>query len=208
MQSSRLLLLLLGSLLTLSVAIPGSQAQPAKPDFMITSTNVTMSNSAAGGSGTTTFTLTSLDGYTGTVQVICEPPSPPAGVKVPYCGGGPVSRAYTLTANEVVSGSLSFNNSAVPEAVGGLTPHDATMPPQGLVLAGLLLLGFGMRRRAARWLTVMLIAGGALAGLAGISACAGGNNSVVTPGTYAYTIKGMDTNTSLYATTSINVTVP
>jgi hypothetical protein len=48
---------------------------------------------------------------------------------------------------------------------------------------------------------------GALAGLAGISAC-GGNNSVVTPGTYAYTVTATDVNTSATVTATFNVTVP
>jgi hypothetical protein len=68
-------------------------------------------------------------------------------------------------------------------------------------------LGFGFRRRRARWLTLTLLAVGALAGLAGISAC-GANNNVVTPGTYAYTIIATDVNTSVSVTTSANVVVP
>ncbi|MGA3071889.1 MAG: hypothetical protein ABSD43_16910 [Terracidiphilus sp.] len=77
----------------------------------------------------------------------------------------------------------------------------------GFALAGALLLGFGFRRRAARWFTLTLLAVGALAGLAGISAC-GGNNSVVTPGTYAYTVTATDVNTSATVTATFNVTVP
>jgi hypothetical protein len=53
-----------------------------------------------------------------------------------------------------------------------------------------------------------LLAVGALAGVAGISACGGGNSSVVTPGTYAYTVTAVDTNTAVSVTASINVTVP
>jgi len=75
------------------------------------------------------------------------------------------------------------------------------------VLAGALLFGFGFRRRAARWLTLTLLAVGTLAGPAGISAC-GGNNSVVTPGTYAYTFMAKDLTTNTSVTTSVNVTVP
>jgi hypothetical protein len=76
-----------------------------------------------------------------------------------------------------------------------------------LALAGTLLLGFGIWRRARRWLALMVFAVGILAGLAGISAC-GGNNSVVTPGTYAYTITATDTKTAVAVNTSINVMVP
>ncbi len=48
---------------------------------------------------------------------------------------------------------------------------------------------------------------GTLAGLAGISAC-GANNSVVTPGTYAYTAAAIDVNTAASVSTTFNVTVP
>jgi hypothetical protein len=74
-------------------------------------------------------------------------------------------------------------------------------------LAGILLLGFGFRRRAARWLTLTLFAIGTFAGLEAVSAC-GGNNDVVTPGTYAYTISATDVTTAVSVTTSVNVTVP
>jgi hypothetical protein len=68
-------------------------------------------------------------------------------------------------------------------------------------------LGVGLRRRAARWLSLTLLAAATLAGLAAIGAC-GGNSSVVTPGTYAYTIMAKDMNSSLTVNASINVTVP
>jgi hypothetical protein len=71
----------------------------------------------------------------------------------------------------------------------------------------MLLLGSGFRRRAARWFTLILLTLTALAGLAGISAC-GGNNSVVTPGTYAYTITAADVNTGETVNASVNLTVP
>jgi hypothetical protein len=74
-------------------------------------------------------------------------------------------------------------------------------------LAGALLLGFAFRLRAAPRLTLTLIAAGALAGLAGISAC-GGNSDAVTPGTYAYTISATDVSTAVSVTTSVNVVVP
>jgi hypothetical protein len=72
-----------------------------------------------------------------------------------------------------------------------------------------LLLGLGFRRRAARWLTLTLLAAGTLAGLAGITSCGGNSsNSVVTPGTYVYTFTARDMNTNVAMTTSVNVTVP
>ncbi len=213
----RLRVLLTASLLAFGLVFCCTSAPAATPGFTITTTNVTMSSSGSNGSGSSSFTLTSVDGYTGSVSVGCNPPTPPTGVTVPYCGNGvpepgaiPVQPPITLTADEVVTGTISFYNSPLPCS----SPCPVSLPRRGghglapsLALAGVLLLGFGFRRRAARWLTLTLLAMGALAGLAGISAC-GGNKSVVTPGTYAYTVAARDVNTSATVSTSLNVTVP
>lgn len=132
---------------------------------------------------------------------------------MPYCeygNPGPIATSpITLTANEVVTGAVNFY-----WPVGCTNPCPVSLPRRGghrlapgLALAGALLFGFGIRRRAARWLTLTLLAMGALASLAGISSC-GGNNSVLTPGTYAYMITATDTTTQVAHTASINVTVP
>ena len=201
-----------GFLLAFSFVVSGSPALAATPAFTITATDVTMSSNGTSGVGSSTFTLTSLNGYTGTVFVGCISPTPPTGVNVPFCdlSPGPVRPAYTLTANQVVTGSIPLQNYIPP-----CNPCPVSLPHRGghglapgLALAGALLLGFGFRRRAARWLTMTLLAVGALAGVAGISACGGGNSSVVTPGTYAYTVTAVDTNTAVSVTASINVTVP
>jgi len=212
------LLAVLGFLLTCSTVVFGSSAPPSTPDFTITATSVTMSSSTTTGVGSSSFTLTSVNGYTGSVHVDCTYPTAPTGVKMPFCGAGyaggavvPVMPPITLTANQVVTGTVPFYNFAAPCA----NPCPASLPRSGghglapgLALAGALLLGFGIRRRrAAPWLTLTLLAAGALAGLAGISAC-GGNNNVVTPGIYAYTITATDTTTQVSQASSINVTVP
>jgi hypothetical protein len=114
--------------------------------------------------------------------------------------------AYTLTANQVVTGSIPLYNIPVPIPVSLPRRGGHGLAPS-LALAGALLLGFGIRRGAARFLTLTLLALGTLAGLAGISAC-GANNSVVTPGTYAYTLVATDVNTTASVTTSFNITVP
>jgi hypothetical protein len=85
------------------------------------------------------------------------------------------------------------------------------LPAAGLALAGALMLGFGFRRRASRWLTLLLLAAGALASATGISGCSAGNP--MTSGTYQYTITAhwvdpVTTNTGIEVTTNINVTVP
>ncbi len=179
MQRYRLLAIL-GFLLAFRFAVSGSPALAATPSFTIAATNVTMSSSNSSGVGSSSFTLTSVNGYTGSVLVGCQPPMPPAGVKVPYCDVPLPPHTYTLAANQVVTGNLSLFNSPVPVVPASAQRRGGLGPAQGLALAGALLLGFGFRRRRARWLTLTLLAMGALAGLAGISAC-GGNNNVVTP---------------------------
>jgi hypothetical protein len=215
MQRYRLLVVL-GFLFTISFVVSGSPSLAATPGFTITGTNVTMSSSTSSGTGSATFTLTSVNGYTGSVRVGCAPPTPPAGVKLPYCSDGyptagavPVQPPITLTANEVVTGTVPFYNAPVPCS----NPCPVSLPRRGshglasgLALAGALLLGLGFRRRIPRWLTLTSLALCALFALTGMSACA--NNNVVTPGTYAFTISATDVSTSVSVTTSVNVTVP
>jgi hypothetical protein len=200
----------LGLLLAIVSASSALPVLAATPSFTIAATNVTMSSATATGAGTSTFTLTSVNGYAGTIAFHCGPASASAGAKVPICGGGGPVEAYSLAANQVVTGSIGLINSCDPCPVS--LPHrggrklERPLAP-GLALAGALLFGIGFRRRAARWLTLTLLAVGALAGLAGISAC-GVNNNVVTPGTYVYTVTAEDISTTATVTTSVNVTVP
>jgi hypothetical protein len=207
MQSSHLPRLLAGSLLTCGVLISASPALAATPAFTITATSVTMSSSAADGVGLNTFTLTSVNGYTGTMEVHCEPPTPPPGAKIPYCGGGAVSGAFTLTANQVATGHMNFDNAPVPQPAAGMSSRAVLRMVPGVALAGLLLFGFGIRRRSAHWLRLTLVAVGSLGTLAVISAC-GGNQNYVTPGAYQYTMTATDINSAASVSSSFNVSVP
>ncbi len=189
--------------LILSIGFNGSRALAAgAPDFSITATNATVS---ATGTGTTTFTLTSLKGYTGTVVVTCYASSPPAGAKLPYCGGGAI-RAEKLTAGEIVSGSLPLTEFPVPVAAS-LPRRPGAGPASSVAVAGALLLGLGLRRRARRWLVLGVFAAGALAGFAGISACAANGNGL-TQGTFPYTVVATDTTTNAMVSSTFMVTVP
>jgi hypothetical protein len=209
MHSYRLVAFL-GMFFAGSLGFYGSPALAATPSFTITTTPVTMSSTTASGQGSSTFTLTSVNGYAGTIGIGCGNLYPPSGAKAPLCdfGGPAYPAAYTLTANQVMTGSILFLNTHPPcnPCPVSLPRHEGHGLSSGLALAGALLFGVGLRRRTARWLTMTLFAVGALAGLVGISACSDG--SVVTPGTYVYTIAAMDMNTNVTVTTSIDVTVP
>lgn len=182
---------------------PAASAQ----SFTIAATNVVMPLS---GMGSSQFTLTSINGYTGTIVLNCQPTNPSAGAKLPICSGY-TAPAYQLEANATLQGSIEFFPYGVPIPVslprhrGGPLSH---APAVGLVLAGALKFGLRARRRA--WCSLALVLLG-LAGLAGISACGGASSSVMTPGSYPYTVTAMEYNGTTFGTsvsTSILVTVP
>jgi hypothetical protein len=182
------------------------------PSFTISASSATMT---ANGAGAIAWTLTSVNGFAGTVGVGCGPASPPAGAILPLCdytGGAVAQQPYTLAANGAVTGNLNLvaNIPPCPCPVKLLLRPRRGGAESLALLAGTLLLGLGLRRRTARWLTPMLIAAGALIGLAGIGACGGGNT--LTPGTFAYTITadqtGTNSGTFLTSNTTVNVTVP
>lgn len=199
---TRALAFFIGISLVLCLGFAGAGAlAAAAPDFTIAATNTTVS---ASGTGATTFTLTSLNGYTGSVVVTCYATNPPADAKLPYCGGG-LLRAEKLTAGEIVSGSLPLTEFPVP-AAESLPRRPGPAPATGLAVTGALLLGLSVRRRARRWLVLGVFAAGALAGFAGISAC-GANGNGLTQGTFPYTVVGTDTTTNATVSSTFMVTV-
>ncbi len=182
-------------------------ALAATPSFTFTATDVTETSSGSAGAGASNITLTSVDGYTGIVQVVCDPPTPASGVKIPYCNNGPIADPiYNLAPNQAVTGKVGFYNAPTPAGVVGLPRRRSPGAAPLLALAGMLLWGVARRRRAARFLTLILFAAGSLVSVAGISAC-GGSDNAVTPGTYIYTLTATDAHMKV-VTASVNVTVP
>jgi hypothetical protein len=134
-------------------------------------------------------------------------PTPPAGVREPIPDeGGPAVSPIVLTANTSVTGVVVV--SAIEFTVSRLNPP-VSKEGKGWVLAGVLMLGLGFRRRKARWPAHLLLAVGVLIGLTGIGAC-GGSPITLTPGTYPYTItaSSINSSSSLSASTTVMVTVP
>jgi hypothetical protein len=201
-------LLLFALLLATNLALAGKHALAATRGFTLTASNATMPTS---GAGSIPFTVTSVDGYSGSFAVGCSPPDVSA--KLPACsGGGPaLALIYTLSANGVAQGdiplSAAFCSPSGPCPVK--FPRTRTRFPGGLALAGALLVGLGLMRRRARWFTLLVLAVSMLAGVAGITSCAGGKT--LTPGVWQYTVTATSIESSpplISASTTVNVTVP
>ncbi len=196
-----------------AVGVGGGYVCAQAPSFTISATNVTIPLSQPTCSdgvctqqyGTSTYTLKSVNGYAGAPEITCAVVSPPAGASLPTCA--PHGPPLALPANGTVTGEILF----IPPGEAP-PPSPASLPSwpgravTGLALAAILFFVPLDRRRATRWFTLLFLAAGALAGLATISACGGGNG--MTPGTYSYRVTATDTNAGLAAVTAISVTIP
>ena len=176
----------------------------AAPAFAISATKVTMPMS---GGGSTQYTVNGIP-MTGTLSVVCLNPTVAAGTRTPTCEYGPLVGPVQVTAGQTVTGDFSFfpYGSAIP-----LSQHRRSgAPASGLALAGVLLFGFGFRRKAMRWLAVA-VAAVFLACLSSVCGCAG-NPMAMTPGAYRYTLTATNgnplNNVVASVSTTIAVTVP
>lgn len=190
-------------------ALCGVSAMAATP-FAITATSFTWSSA---GPNASQYTVTGIQGD-GTIQIGCVYAGT-AMTKFPICGGGPLVQ-IPVTAGQTLTGLVGFKPWGTPiPASLQRTPHRSSyLPIAGLALAGVFMTGFGLRRGRWHWITMVVLAAGVLAGLAGISACGGvANPFAMMPGTYPYTITATwesSTPAILGAQTSttVNVTVP
>lgn len=168
-------------LVTVAIAIASFSAVAQVPSgtFTISAGSVSITPT---GSGAIPFTLTSVNGYTGSIVIGCQPPTVAAGVHIPVCGGGPV-RLYSLTADQVLTGTITLFAFGAPMPAGfGLGGH----PLATLLLVIALLSGLTLRRRSARWLTLSLVFA-AVIPFSSILGC-GSTPQGFTPGSYNYTI--------------------
>ncbi|MGP8270045.1 MAG: hypothetical protein ACLQLH_08260 [Terracidiphilus sp.] len=213
MHSHRMYVLF-GLILAFTFGVFSVSSLAAAPEYAITATNVTMPPS---GYGTSQFTITGIPAA-GTISIGCQHSGPVTEAKIPqYCGTLGVSPEYPVTAGETLTGVISFvpYGEVPPPAAVSLrrAPHHPSyLPAAGLALAGALLLGFGSRRKASRWLVFVLSAASTLATVAGISACSGSSSNGMTPGSYPYEISAAfvetGTNVIVGTSTTIDLTVP
>jgi hypothetical protein len=190
---------------TLAIGISTASAAPPVPTFTITSGNVTMS-----ASGTSIpFTLTSVDGFSGSLAIQVSQPTVPAGVRLPYLELGGPAIAIPLVENLTVTGSigvLASTPSVVPVRFTHPTRNRRTAVWS---FAGALLLGFRLRRRRIQ-AAQLLLAALLLIALTTLTAC--GGPPTLTPGTYTYTLTATPvdptTTTTLSASANAVITVP
>jgi hypothetical protein len=209
---SRRLFVLFGLILTFSLGFCGAPTFASTPDFAITAANVTMPSS---GYGSSQFTVTGFGGA-GLLSINCVYSGPATEARIPTCADV-ISPVPTTSGEDSYTGTITFipYGAVPPPAAAGLpseTSRSSLLPAAGLALAGALLFGFGLRRKASRWLVITLFAASTLAAVAGISACAGGSSNGMTPGSYPYTVAASfipgNTNLIIGTSTSINVVVP
>ncbi|MFZ1086664.1 MAG: hypothetical protein WAN35_17015 [Terracidiphilus sp.] len=168
--------------LAVACALSTTAAWAAAPP-VLTATNVTMPSS---GNGTSDYTITGIPGA-GTVTIGCLFTGTISTAKIPECSAPfPI---INVTAGETVTGTVPFYpfGAAVPVGLQKAPHRSGHLQLAGLSVAGLLMLGFGFRRWARRWLVLTLLAAGTLVGAGGVSGCVD-LNTAMTPGTYQYTI--------------------
>ncbi len=206
---SRRSYVLFGLIPILSFILFGARALANAP-YAVTATNVTMP--ANRGNGTSQYTVSAIP-MTGTLSVGCAYVGSQPENEAPICEPGgadvPIVAPMQVVAGQTVTGTFGFlpAGSPIPASLRR-NSHSAG----GLAMAGLLLLGFGLRRKVRVWLALVLMAAGSLAVVAGISAC-GGSSFNGTPGTYQYMItanneSGGTTPLGQGTSTTIYVTVP
>jgi subtilase family serine protease len=170
------------------------------PDFSLVALTSTIS--APGGTGSSTVTVTSIQGFTGTVNLACTGISGTAQVG---CSVNPPS--VNVAANSPPpAASVTITTVADLRAPRFLHRRPAGLVPGAGLLATVILGGIPLRRR---WLAVLgLVLGvGILAGVA----CGGGSGSTppksqgTPPGTYVLTVTGTSGSTTHNATISLTV---
>jgi len=158
--------------------------------------------SSPGGSTTSTITVASSNGFTGSVALTCAVTTSPSGASnLPGCTLSPTTASTTATSTLTVTTTAASSALQRPLdkffAVGG-----------GIAVAGLLLFTIPARRRSWRSILGVLVFAAMVGmgiGCGSSSSGGGGGGGGTTTGAYVVTVTG--TSGSLTATTTVNVTV-
>lgn len=180
----------------LMIVQPVGCATPA-PGFTVTATDVSLSDQS---SGTSQFTLTSVQGYAENGLIVkCTGPNPnllPFAV-MPQCSiPEPI---VNLQAGGTVRGTINF----FPPWTATQASSHRNWPIAGTLVAGVGLIGL---RRWKRWRGRFAVRAGTLSLLlvTGFTGCIGHGGLAMTPGVYTFVISGSGRVT---ASTRISVTV-
>ena len=195
--------------LVLAVLVVGVHpAAAATPSFTVAATNVVLP--ASGGGSSSQVTLTSVDGYSGSIWVNCQYAGPPTSALLPECGiFGPALRAFQLASDQTLVVGLSVLPYGTPVPVQlPDAPHGKSHASlAGMAFAAACTFGLWRRRSTARRFFLLIFA--AMSVLA-ISSCSTPNSGLLhgTQGTYTYSVTAVDTSTNVTVGTTFLITVP
>lgn len=208
---------------TLSVAYSGdstyatatgtSPLSVAASTFTLTGPSSQPTISSPGGTTTSSVTIASTNGYTGSVSLACALTSSPSGaVHAPTCT---MPTSVSLTSSILsVTQEISFSSTAATAAPGHLASSGSgksnwTKAGAASLLAVLVFFGIPARRRAWRAIVgvfLMIVAFGALSGCGGTSGSGGGGGGGgTTTGAYTYTVTATASGASQTATITLTV---
>ena len=178
------------------------------PDFSVAGLSATAS--APGQQATSQITVTSIAGFSGTVDLTCQPSSASAQITCSISPTSVTASASGATAMMTISTTAPH---VLPGTSASLRPHGLGWWATGssVLFAGIFLLGVPSRRRRRRIAGLGLML---LVFFAAGAGCGGGSNSSGSPknagtraGSYSITVTATSTSPALSHTASINVTV-
>lgn len=190
-----------------AVPVPPTPPAPA-PSFAITGSAVAAIK--AGGSSTSTITITPSGGFTGAVALTCLVTSPAGAQNAPTCTVDP---SASISGIQAANATLSIKTTAPTTTARSQLPRVFAVGGETLAAISLLFM-FPMRRR--RWQSlvgalVLVFLLNAISGCGGTSKAinTGGGGGATTPGTtpgaYTITVTGTSGTTSSSATVNFSV---
>jgi hypothetical protein len=173
------------------------------PDFTMAASTLNPATVSAGGSSTSTITITPINSFTAAVALTCS--VAPAGTRAPTCAFNPASvTGGTGTSTLTVSTTAATTGFLVPQSKGAL--YAMWLPVGGLALVGA---GFTSRKKK---IWSLLLGCLMFSGLVFMMACGGsspggggGGHPGTTAGTYTITVTG--TSGSLTHSAQVSLTV-
>lgn len=172
-------------------------------DFSLPSSPPTISLTASGQTGTAAIAVTPLSGFTGTVSFSC---TTPANMSESSCS----ATSAQITGATAATSTLTVTTTASPQ-VALMRDQPSMLAPRlaGVILIGCLWFGIpAFRRRrlgSSIFLTILLVAFGAV-GCGGGGSAGGGQSDPGTPvGTYTVVLTGTSGTSSHYINVSVTV---